>query len=144
GSSFDIYRTNSEHKEKHEAMWGKFPDACCTSSYAWANSFSCEWFVGSRPGMKPAMVAQQAGSKLCRHPVDPRRAGRAPSMLPRIPAVSRLFLQWLYSIPLYRPRQEPPPQEFEETVGRAASLHGCGCCPWKVGLERPRMVGMAR
>ncbi|KAI4818366.1 hypothetical protein KUCAC02_011709 [Chaenocephalus aceratus] len=68
--------------------------------------------------MKPAMVAQQAGSKL--------------------------FLQRLYSIPLYRPRQEPPPQEFEKPVGRAASLDGCGCCPWKVGLERPRMVGMAR
>ncbi|KAF3834237.1 hypothetical protein F7725_025441, partial [Dissostichus mawsoni] len=64
--------------------------------------------------MKPAMVAQQAGSKL--------------------------FLQWLYSIPLYRPRQEPPPQEFEEPVGRTASLHGCGCCPWKVGLERPGWV----
>lgn len=32
-----------------------------TSSYAWANSFSCEWFVGSRPGMNPAMVALQAG-----------------------------------------------------------------------------------
>ncbi len=32
-----------------------------TSSYAWANSFSCEWFVGSRPGMKPAMVALHAG-----------------------------------------------------------------------------------
>lgn len=32
-----------------------------TSSYAWAYSFSCEWFVGSRPGTKPAMVPPQAG-----------------------------------------------------------------------------------
>lgn len=30
-----------------------------TSSYAWANSFSCEWFEGSRPGTKPAMVAHK-------------------------------------------------------------------------------------
>lgn len=30
-----------------------------TSSYAWANAFSWEWFVGSRPGTNPAMVALQ-------------------------------------------------------------------------------------
>lgn len=70
-------------------------------------------------------------------PVDPKRAGRAPSMLPSrngcfcprlcgpwvrvnvclspsYAQVSRSFLQWLSSIPLYRPRQEPPPQEFVE------------------------------
>ncbi|TNN35724.1 hypothetical protein EYF80_054115 [Liparis tanakae] len=32
-----------------------------TSSYAWANSFSCEWLVGSSPGVNPAMVALRAG-----------------------------------------------------------------------------------
>lgn len=31
--------------------------------------------------------------RLCRRPVDPRRAGRAPSMLPRIPAVMAAFIR---------------------------------------------------
>lgn len=44
-----------------------------TSSYAWANSFSWEWFVGSRPGMNPAMVALQAGLRVERgRPADYR------------------------------------------------------------------------
>lgn len=58
--------------------------------------------------------------------------------------VSRLFLQWLSSIPLYRPRQEPPPQEFQEPVGERlalASLHGRR---WVMELERPQVGNTAR
>lgn len=46
-----------------------------TSSYAWANSFSWEWLVGCKPGMKPAMVPllPVASSRMARYRSNPGR-----------------------------------------------------------------------
>lgn len=52
-----------------------------TSSYAWANCFSWEWFVGSRPGMNPA-IAPSNKAPIGGRPADYRSGpDPAPSLL---------------------------------------------------------------
>jgi len=76
------------------------------------------WIRGEPPELPACFPAVMAASiqTLCRLPlrvnvhVSPLSLSSAQG--------SRFSLQWLPSIPLYRPRQEPPPQEFEEPVGK--------------------------
>lgn len=120
----------------------------------WSYTHQIKWHGGRGPvwlfrspnrrGSRRNRIRTRASyPRLCRRPVDPRWAARAPSMLPSCngrfyPRLYGLcfcvdvcvyvslrlllrflgsFLQCLPSISLYRPRQEPPPQEFQEPVG---------------------------
>lgn len=88
--------------------------------------------------LKPYPDSLASYPRLCRRPVDPsrwssRRASQAqwPLLTEALwclppfervcvcfsPSSAQLSPQCLSSIPLCRPRQEPPPQEFQEPVG---------------------------